>query len=508
MGYKTLKEQRRFLVVSPYIAKAYLLCKVHKIEPISHPAIMIVSQMNDPTYFMSKILTEILNPLDELADSFIKSSVHLKDHLMMLTIDPDCFLGSCDATNLFPRIPVKQTLGITYDLLKKDKTLRERTKWTPRQIVNLMEICLDTHFKSYNGTIYTQTDGTPIGKSISGPMAGIYLRWFEYTFIRNSKFSSQILLWRRMRDDVLIVWKKCTNFDLNDLKQYLNSIEERVHAQWTMELEEERKLPFTDILITRLDNKLITKVYRKATHTNKYINWRSCNAKEILIGTMKTLIFRAHKLCDLQEDLQDELLFLKDTFISNDFPPRVVDRIFSTYKPGEKQKMESFDYTLCLPFVPGFSENLKRELQKQGIRVAFRKGQTLESLLCRLKFREPITKSKNNIYKRNCKTCNFTYIGETSQYQECRDRGHRDAIKAGDSNNSFFDHLQKNPSHEIDWGKMAYLDKERNTDRRMIKESLYIKAFDEGNLMNLKSPRPINPVWMEFILQIRKSTKL
>ena len=102
---------------------------------------------------MSKILTEILKPLDELADSFLKSSVHLKDHLMMLTIDPDCFLGSCDATNLFPSIPVKQTLGITYDLLKKDKTLRERTKWTPRQIVNLMEICLDTHFKSYNGTI-------------------------------------------------------------------------------------------------------------------------------------------------------------------------------------------------------------------------------------------------------------------------------------------------------------------------------------------------------------------
>ena len=61
--------------------------------------------------------------------------------------------------------------------------------------------------------------------------------------------------------------------------------------------------------------------------------------------------------------------------------------------------MESFDYTLCLPFVPGYSENLKRELQKQGIRVAFRKRQTLESLLCRLKFREPITKSKNNIYK-------------------------------------------------------------------------------------------------------------
>ena len=45
--------------------------------------------------------------------------------------------------------------------------------------------------------------------------------------------------------------------------------------------------------------------------------------------------------------------------------------------------------------------------------------------------------------------------------------------KAGDSNNSFFDHLQKNPSHEIDWGKVTYLDKEQNTDIRIFKESLY-----------------------------------
>jgi len=227
-----------------------------------------------------------------------------------------------------------------------------------------------------------------------------------------------------MRDDVLIIWKKCADFDLNDFKQYLNSLEKRV--QWTMELEENNTLAFTDILITRKDDKLITKVYRKATHTNKYINWRSCNAKEILIGTMKTLIFRAHKLCDLPEDLQEELLFLKDTFISNDFPPKVVDRVFASYKPGgEKDNAQAFNYTLTLPFVPGFSENLKRELQKQGIRVAFKRGQTLESMLCRLKFREPFEKSKNNIYKRNCKTCNFTYIGETSQHQQNRSRTQR-----------------------------------------------------------------------------------
>ena len=54
------------------------------------------------------------------------------------------------------------------------------------------------------------------------------------------------------------------------------------------------------------------------------------------------------------------------------------------------------------------------------------------------------------------------------------------------------------PLHEIDWEKVAFLDKERNYDRRMIKESLYIRAFDKGNLMNLKNPRPTNSVWNKF----------
>jgi len=39
------------------------------------------------------------------------------------------------------------------------------------------------------------------------------------------------------------------------------------------------------------------------------------------------------------------------------------------------------------------------------------------------------------------------------QDQECRDGGHGDSVKDGDSNNSFFDHLQKNRSHEVNWGK-------------------------------------------------------
>ena len=75
------------------------------------------------------------------------------------------------------------------------------------------------------------------------------------------------------------------------------------------------------------------KVYRKESHTNKYINWRSNVPRSYITGAMKSLIRRACDLCTLQEDRMDELESLKDTFIANDCPVKVVDRVFGKYIP-------------------------------------------------------------------------------------------------------------------------------------------------------------------------------
>lgn len=53
--------------------------------------------------------------------------------------------------------------------------------------MRLLEICLETYFKTIQGHIYEQIDGTPIGKSISGPIAEIYLNWFENQYVFNEK---------------------------------------------------------------------------------------------------------------------------------------------------------------------------------------------------------------------------------------------------------------------------------------------------------------------------------
>ena len=74
---------------------------------------------------------------------------------------------------LYPSIPIDKALYCAREKLMSDATLSERTDWNVDDIIKLLRICLETHFKTIDGRIYTQIDGTPIGKSISGPLADI-----------------------------------------------------------------------------------------------------------------------------------------------------------------------------------------------------------------------------------------------------------------------------------------------------------------------------------------------
>eukprot|EP00638_Chattonella_subsalsa_P018468 CAMPEP_0117886524 /NCGR_PEP_ID=MMETSP0950-20121206/20419_1 /TAXON_ID=44440 /ORGANISM="Chattonella subsalsa, Strain CCMP2191" /LENGTH=103 /DNA_ID=CAMNT_0005743883 /DNA_START=102 /DNA_END=414 /DNA_ORIENTATION=- len=57
---------------------------------------------------------------------------------------------------------------------------------------------------------------------------------------------------------------------------------------------------------------------------------------------------------DLEEDMNEELGFLKDIFISNGCPVKKVDKIFETYQPSldeEKEKQEEEYSSLSIPYI-------------------------------------------------------------------------------------------------------------------------------------------------------------
>ena len=92
-----------------------------------------------------------------------------------------------DITLLFLSIPIKPALSHIHKKFQNDKMLIERTRWRPKNIVNLIQICTEeTHLKDFEGKIWTQTESTAIWKSISGILLD-----FLWNVMRMSLFKTQ-----------------------------------------------------------------------------------------------------------------------------------------------------------------------------------------------------------------------------------------------------------------------------------------------------------------------------
>ena len=200
--------------------------------------------------------------------------------------------------------------------------------------------------------------------------------------------------------------------------------------QFTLEIEKDSYLPFLDVGIMKENGKLLTKVYRKPTHTQQYIDWVSNHPKNMLLGVLKGLIHRAHVLCDRKEDLLEELSLLKDVFISNGYPEKLVLKtleeswVKETLKAvlkgvGQQLEVENekgYFEVLHVPYVRGFSEGLQRRLRRLQVGLVPKTGETIYSNLCKLKQKGDMQECKDVVYSVPCGECGVRYVGETGQH--------------------------------------------------------------------------------------------
>ena len=185
-------------------------------------------------------------------------------------------------------------------------------------------------------------------------------------------------------------------------------------------------------------------------------------------------------MCTLEIEREEEIEVLKDTFIANDFPIETVDSVFSKYIPdkyepetlkGEQDNNPPiiFVNVIIVPLIQGFSNKLKKELQKEQISIMFGKDNTLETQLCKLKSRTDIMDSKEVIYMKECSNCCVKCISETGQTLKERDILHKSDIKTGKEKSAIYTHISNNKGHAIDWENQTIIDKENNFIKRRMK---------------------------------------
>ena len=140
-------------------------------------------------------------------------------------------------------------------------------------IIKLLEFCLNSTSFIYQGQFYQQIEGAAMGSPLSSIVANIYMEKFEEEALATAPHPPS--LWKRYVDDTFVIQKEEYS---NEFFQHINSIEEKI--KFTAEsIRADGTMPFLDTLVTpRRDGSLETRVYRKPTHTNQYLQWDSHHA--------------------------------------------------------------------------------------------------------------------------------------------------------------------------------------------------------------------------------------
>ena len=226
----------------------------------------IVSTIGSPTYRLAKELARILTTLVGKNSYTVKNSTDFVHRIRDIHIDQADQLISFDVTSLFTQVPIDDALQVLEEKLNEDQSLEERTSIPVAQVMHLTKLCLRSTYIQFENQFYEQTDGAAMGSPLSPIVANLFMEHIEEKAITSSPFKPH--LWTRYVDDTLVI---CPHGPvlLQRFHKHLN--QQCPSVQFTMETEDDGKMPFLDVLITRNRNQLSTSVYRKPTHTNRYL---------------------------------------------------------------------------------------------------------------------------------------------------------------------------------------------------------------------------------------------
>ena len=295
--------------------RLYGLPKIHKVNIPLRP---IVSSIGSPTYNIAKFLVPILTPLTGKGSSFVKNSIHFKSIIKSVEVTDSDSLVSFDVESLFTSVPIEDACIILKSRLDEDDSLVDRTALSAQDIVSLTRLCVSNAYFLWDGKFYKQREGAAMGSPLSPILANLYMEWFEEQAISSAPYKPK--LWVRYVDDTFVVWQH-NREQLTEFLNHLNSVAQPIC--FTMEVENDNKLPFLDVLVTKNRSKgtVSCSVYRKPTHTDRYLNYSSNHHPAVKYTVARALLGRAIEVCDA-DTIDSEIRHVSRVLERNGYPKK------------------------------------------------------------------------------------------------------------------------------------------------------------------------------------------
>ena len=439
-------------------------------------------------YNTSKFLSDILSPIHNLNGYSVFNSSQFANEVSNMEISDDEVMVSFDVVSLFTAIPVNKACAYIRDKLNNDNALHFRTSLNTDDIISLLEFILSNNYFVYNNCIYKQIHGCAMGSPVSPIVANLCMEAIEELAISTSSVPPKV--WKRYVDDSFVIIKKDA---VSSFHNTLNASDPKI--SFTIELENNGQIAFLDTLVSRRNGVVVIDVYRKPTHTDRYLDFSSHHDKKHKISTASTLLFRASSLPTSHEGKIRETSHVIAALEANRYPSSVISTILNkkppspTVPPPEELVSMFFKWVdppdthkgfACLPYISGLTEPLTRLLRKNEIRVVNKPFKPLQQEFPSPKFRQPSHLQSNVVYKIPCKDCPWNYIGETGRCFQTRKKEHQRNLKNYAKGSNVANHAWQN-SHSIDFENACVIDKGNYRVRKTLESWHTAKAFDADN---------------------------
>ncbi len=529
-------ELRKLCPQHPYggvVPRFYGLPKLHKVGRLTiRPIITNCGHYcDDAMLHMKGILNLLPNRVTSVAHSYELSQI-----LDNFNFPDSAFLVSFDVVSLFTRVPIPETLKIVEKRLlrlkeQQPELLAQTTSLTVSGIMRLLTFLLEDCYFVWAKHLYRQINGLPMGGRLSPVLAGIFMEELEEEAL--NFYPVAPLLYKRYVDDIIVIWD-LVHGSYTGFLEILNSR----HPNIRLTVEEERQgvLPFLDLLITRpnttVGRKFSLQVYRKSTHSDSYVHYRSSHPFSAKKNVMNCLLLRAYRLLRNHPDkLKIELNYLQRAFCleRNGYPRTVVQKWMNSFRRELDRNPSKLDLpvktglplgtdsqvqnqltvypvrkwlpTLITPYVPNLSEKLRSVASRCGVRSWFTYGGKVGDSVCQFKDKLHLSKSSNSVYSVSC-SCGTHYVGKSGR--NLKIRIHEHCLASSKSTLSLHvraenDRIEQDPEstedrHEIDGLSTFIISQERNARKRRLMESICIKS-KAAKLCNIGGSVSVSDIW-------------
>ena len=251
----------------------------------------ILSTTGTYNYKLAKWLDEKLKPLS-VNDHTVCDIFQFPEELHGMEINDHDILVSYDVSSLFTNVPVDETIeNIAERVFENDWFNKEHNlNITKTDLFELLRVATKNQLFQFEGDLFEQTDGVAMGSPLGPLMANTFMcNNIEKKLEARNKMPA---FYKSYVDDKLSTMpNEETAFEL---LMTLNNSHPSIN--FTMELEENGRLPFLGMDIIGNGCHLDTKVYRKPTDTGLLLHYHSHVDERYKRSLLNTMLKRAYKL--------------------------------------------------------------------------------------------------------------------------------------------------------------------------------------------------------------------